>query len=119
MAAPDAEPMPLGEAVEREAMASVERRRFSRMIGATVRGGNQAPDFYGNQLRDAADALARDEALKRMSRPSEFVARAKADWPKQCKAVAAYAEAEGIGLGEAWARAIDAGVRALRGGRRK
>ena len=74
-----------------------------------------------NQIRAIAAKLkAADEAARRalaldicQAQPSDLIARAMRDWPDQTKAVKRMAARLDIPLGEAWARTIAAGVKAI------
>lgn len=105
--------MPLAEAVRVEALANGYRRETARQTGATVRGlrGPQAPAFsVGERIRQLAEELDREERRRRIATPSALIQTMKRDWPDQSAAVKAYAEANGLALGEAWARLIGAAV---------
>lgn len=118
--------MTLAERVQVEAMATGYRRETARQTGATVRGvrGPAAQAWtIGDRVRELAEQMEAEEAAARrldMSRrigaPNELIATMKADWPEQAQAVKAWAEAEGLKLGEAWARLISAAVDRIQGG---
>jgi len=107
------ESMPLVEQVKAEALANGYRRETARQVGSTVRGlrGPTAPMFdVGDRIRHLAAELEAEEAeqrrAERMKAPNDLIATMNRQWPKDVAAVKAYAAAEGIKLGEAWARLI-------------
>jgi hypothetical protein len=110
----------LAEVVQMEALAAGRRRQLARQTGTTSDRVYGSGHQWGDQLREIADQLDSDEvidrrnrALDRLAAPSDLIYRALRDWPKQVDCVAAFAEAEGISMGEAWRRTIAAGVDAL------
>jgi len=117
------ESMPLDEQVKAEAMANGYRREVARQVGSTIRGlrGPTAPLFdVGDRVRAIAAELAEEEAAarrsERMKKPSDLIATVNRRWPKDAAAVKAYAAAEGLTLGEAWAKLIRSAVAAARNG---
>lgn len=58
-------------------------------------------------------AERREREIRDISSPSALIRRAQREWPDACRKVAAAAEQLGLPLGEAWRRAIFAGVDAM------
>ena len=117
------EGMTLREQVQAEALANGYRRETARQVGSTVRGlrGPTAPIFeVDDRVRRIAAAMAEEEAAERragrMKAPSDLIATVNRQWPKDAAAVKEYAQAEGLTLGEAWARLIRNAVDGLRNG---
>lgn len=120
--------MPLAEEVKAEAIKAGQRRALARSTGRAARmprgpDGRHYP--WGDRIRaisEALDAEAERErrlaSLRRIRSPSALIARMKKDWPALSKVVVRYAEAEGLELGEAWAKLIRRAVGGLRKRRR-
>ena len=102
--------MTLREQVEAEALANGYRRETARQDGAANRGlrGPTAARFQvGDRVRQIAAELAAEEEAERrakMKAPSDLIATANRKWPGQVAAVKAFAEAQGMTLGEACVR---------------
>lgn len=108
-------------------MAAGRRRAVARQTGhtGTPHGEASAPYNWGAKIRAIADELDAEEAterrmadLRRIRSPSALIMAMRRDWPEQSRAVRKYAEAEGLALGEAWAKIIAAGVATIRKRRR-
>jgi hypothetical protein len=118
--------MTLAETVKTEALAEGYRRETARQdrgnIAERLLGPGAGAYDAGDRVRQIAarlreaDAEARRlELARRIATPSGLIATMKADWPMQSKAVKAFAEANGLPLGEAWATVIATAVQSLEG----
>ena len=114
----------LDEQVKLEALAAGRRMECARQLSGTVKGPGKDAYRFGDKIRAIADELDREDAqerkraaMARMKTPSELIAEMQRSWPAQNRAVREFAEREDLQLGEAWARVINAGVKALRNGR--
>jgi len=112
--------LPVAEQVKIEALAHGRRLEAARQLSATVKGPGAQAYRFKEQIRQLCDQLDAEDELerrrdeeRRLRTPSALIARMRADWPGQARAVKRLADGLGIGLGEAWAMAITAGVKAL------
>jgi len=112
--------LPVAEQVKIEALAHGRRLEAARQLSATVKGPGAQAYRFKDYIRELADQLDAEDELERrraeeraLRTPSALIARMRADWPGQARAVKRLADGLGIGLGEAWAMTIRAGVRQL------
>ena len=114
--------IPLAEQVKIEALAHGRRMEQARQLSATIKGPGAAAYRLSDRIKAIAEQLDReDEAerrraeAERLRTPSGLIKEMREEWPAQSSAVCAMAEANGIRLGEQWAKVIAAGVKALKG----
>jgi hypothetical protein len=112
--APD---LPLAEQVKIEALAHCRRQEMARQLSATIKGPGAQAYRLKDRFKALADEIDREDAAERrraeadrLRSPSRLIADALEKWPAQTAAVQQLADKRGIGLGEAWALVIDAGV---------
>ena len=104
----------LREQVKAEALANGYLREAARQaVDGGVRGRNAA--FYArrDKIAEIAERLSAANRYREIKTPSDLIAMAKAEWPEQSARVKAYADAEGLALGEAWATIIGTAVATL------